>query len=137
LLAQPVITSDTGAFNQWGARQLASDFIGLLQRQSPSVPTSSDDDSEWVTLGGKTQERAAWVTRELLTSLLPQQSFEAWAHELRDAPRAQRTRAVLRRTTSFVALVGQDHEFVRLANRRALLEEIASSLGEEPEGGSL
>ena len=84
-------------------------------------------------LRGTTQERAAWVTRELLGSLLPQSAFDAWAQGMRDAPRAQRTRAVLRGAAPFIALVEGDHEFSRLANRQALLEEIAATLGEEPE----
>src|SRR5262249_30292260 len=43
------------------------------------------------------------------------------------------TRSVLRRPAPFVALVRSDREFVRLVNRAALLEEMAISLGEEPE----
>ena len=50
--------------------------------------------------------------------------------------RGERTRAVLRRPTDFVALVEGDREFTRLTNRGALLEDIAAVLGEEPEGGS-
>jgi hypothetical protein len=127
-MPQPAIMSDTGALDPFWARQTVSKFIDLLQDQPPP---SSD---EWVTLGNKTiQERADWVTRELLLSLLQQEAFTAWMPALRDAPRAQRTRAVLRRPAEFVALVDDDREFVRLANRLALLEEIAASLGEEPD----
>jgi hypothetical protein len=132
---QSVIKSDTGAFEPWQARQLVSGFIESLQRPLPKDQSSSS--REWVTLpGGVTQERAAYVTRELLTSLLRQEAFESWANALRDAPRSQRTRAVLRCVAPFVALVEGDHEFARLANRKTLLEEIAASLGEEPEGAS-
>ena len=73
------------------------------------------------------------MTRELLGSLLPQSAFDAWADGMRDAPRARRTRAVLRGAAPFIALLEGDREFSRLVNRQALLEEIASSLGEEPE----
>jgi len=65
--------------------------------------------------------------------LLPPAAFDAWTDAHRDASRARRTRAVLRRPGDFVALVVGDREFARLSNRRALLEEIATSLGEEPE----
>jgi hypothetical protein len=129
LLMPPfTIMSDTGALDPQQARLTVRNFIDLLQRQPP---VSGD---EWVMLDHKnTQERAAWVTRELLVSLLQQEAFTAWMPALRDAPRAQRTRAVLRRRAEFVALVDDDREFVRLANRQALLEEIAASLGEEPD----
>lgn len=130
-MPQPVIQSDTGALDPWQARQCVSGFIDSLQRQYPPGPAPSD--AEWVTLRDTTQERAAWVTRELLASLLPQEAFNTWAYALRDKPRPQRTRAVLRRPGAFVALVEGDREFVRLANRQALLEEIAAALGEEPE----
>jgi len=132
-MPQSVIQSNTGAVDPWQARQFVSAFIDSLQRQHPPAPESSD--AQWVTLRDTTQERAAWVTRELLASLLPQEAFSAWVDALRDAPRAHRTRAVLRRAATFVALVEGDREFMRLANRQALLEEIAASLGEEPENG--
>ena len=90
--------------------------------------------ADWVTLKCGKQERATWVTHELLGSLLPQSAFDAWANGMRDAPRAQRTRAVLRTAAPFVALLDGDREFSRLVNRQALLEEIAASLGEEPVG---
>ncbi len=87
-------------------------------------------------LRGTASERGTYVTRELLTSLLPQHAFGAWTDALRDSTRGERTRAVLRRATDFVALVEGDREFTRLVNRRTLLEDIAASLGEEPEGRS-
>lgn len=36
----------------------------------------------------------------------------------------------------FVALLDDDRRFVRLVNRQAFLEDVAVSLGEEPEGSS-
>ena len=129
---QPVITSDTGGLEPWPARQLVSGFIDSLQQKAPPAPPQNV--AEWVLLGGSTHERGTWVTRELLASLLPQDAFDAWTNALRDSSRAQRTRAVLRRAAPFVALVEGDREFTRLANRRALLEYIAASLGEEPDG---
>jgi hypothetical protein len=131
---QPIVTSDTGALGPQQARQLVGNFIDSLQ--STKRPTPPSMALEWAKLHGGVRERAAWVTRELLSSILPQDAFAAWAKAMRDSPRAQRTRAVLRRATPFVALVEDDHEFIRLANRQALLEEIAASLGDEPENGS-
>lgn len=126
-----VIQSETGAFEALKSRDFVREFISSLQREAPATPDPSAHD--WVTLSGTTQERATWVTRKMLESLLPAEAFDTWANALRDAPRTQRLRAVLRRAGPFVALVKGDREFVGLANRQAMLEEIAASLGEEPE----
>jgi hypothetical protein len=71
----------------------------------------------------------------LLATLLPQDAFDGWANAGRDAPPARRTRGVLRKPAPFVALVEGNREYVRLVNRRVLVEEIAASLGEEPGSG--
>ena len=86
-----------------------------------------------VELGSEKRERATWVTREFLEALLPAEAFDLWAYEFRDSARIRLTRSVLRRQGSFVALVRDDREFVRLVNRVVLLEDIATSLGEEPD----
>lgn len=141
------IESSSGAVNSWQARQIVSQFITLLQEPSivgsPSAVSSAAAAAVTparaamqpsVTLSSATNERASWVTRELLENLLPPEAFQLWADEGRDAPRMHRTRSVLRRPAPFVALVqGSDREYVRLINRSVLLEEIAASLSEEPE----
>jgi hypothetical protein len=134
MLPQPIITSDTGGFEPYQARVIVSSFIDSLQQNTRPAPPARSE--EWVELRSTTFERGRYVTRELLTSLLPLSAFSAWSKALRDSSRGRRTRAVLRRPTDFVALVEDDHQFTRLANRRALLEDIAAVLGEEPEGGS-
>ncbi len=126
-----IIQSDAGAFESLQARLLVDAFMKSLRREAPASPDPSAH--EWVTLSGTTQERATWVTRKMLESFLPAEAFDTWSNALRDAPRTQRLRAVLRRAGPFVALVEGDREFVGLANRQAMLEEIAASLGEEPE----
>ena len=117
----PVIRSRTGGLDAFAARQLVSRFIDSLQQPAPDPPTLPLPG--WVVLEGNVlQERAdSWVSRELLGELLPAEAFDAWAEAFRDAPRARRTRAVLRRAAPFVALVEQDRSFERLVNRRALL----------------
>ena len=127
-----IITSNTGGLAPIQARQIVGNFVGLLQ--SPALPP--ENPHEWVELRSGTFERGKYVTRELLASLLPQTAFGAWSDALRDSSRAQRTRAVLRRPTDFVAMVEGDREFERLTNRRALLEDIAAVLGEEPEANA-
>ncbi len=130
-MPQPVIQSDSGALERRQARQCVSSFIDLIQRHY--VPAPGVSDPEWVTLRDATKERASWMTHELLESLLPQEAFNACVYMMRDAPRAKRTRAVLRRADPFVALVESNREYACLATRQALLEEIAASLGQEPE----
>ena len=109
-MAPPPIESSNGALNPWQARQLVSQFITLLQesvgpeRAAAAAPSSSGAASVTptatqtqmqpsVTLGSKKQERASWVTRELLETLLTPDAFDFWADAGRDAPRMRRTRA--------------------------------------------
>jgi hypothetical protein len=155
-MTSPIVVSNSGAVNPSTARILAASFIDSLQEQidpsvaaaaalpppgsptgtggqSAAVPSSSSDKKTWTDLSTTTRERATWVTRELLEELVSPEAFALWTDIARDAPRAQRTRAVLRRGAPFVALVNKDGGFMRLVNRRALLEEVAGSLGEEPE----
>jgi hypothetical protein len=129
-----MVTSDTGGLEPLQARQIVTNFITSLQQTSE--PVAPQEPQEWEALNASLHERASWVTRSLLTSLLPPAAFLAWANDMRDAPRGKRTRAVLRRRVAdFVALTEGDREFVRLASRRALLEDIADSLGEETNPG--
>jgi hypothetical protein len=129
-----MITSDTGAFEPVMARQIAEKFIDSLQQ--PALPPGAPQEHwQWLS-AARGYERAQRVTRELLTLLLPHEARDAWVNDLRDVPRGERTRAVLRRRlTNFVALTLEDREFSDLTNRRALLEDMAASLGEEPESG--
>lgn len=124
------ISSSTGRMDPHEIERLTRDFVRLSQIEVPpgDAPPAP---AEWVSLRPPKAERAAWVTRSLLADLLPQTAFDACAPEMRDEPRGRLTRAVLRRSGAFVALVGNDHHFSSVTNRRALLEEIAATLGEE------
>jgi hypothetical protein len=132
LTMQSVVTSDTGAMEPWQARQLVARFINSVQRSI--VPDQAPSSDDWVRLRGTVEERADWVTRDLLRATLPREAFSAWTDAFRDAPRSKRTRAVLRQVAPFVALTQGDREFVRLVNRKALLEGIVAPLADEPEG---
>jgi hypothetical protein len=132
MTAQPIVTSNTGALDAWAARQLVGRFINSLQRPATLPPTSDG----WVLLHKTVEERAEWVTTPLLRDLLPRETFAAWSDAFQDAPRAKRTRAVLRRSTPFVALTRGDREFVRLVNRKAFVEEIVAPLADEPEASA-
>jgi hypothetical protein len=135
--------------------KVVNEFIGSLQERSavgthPSavLPTENpmekknenlkqeeeeEEEETFVMLRYGRRERSAWVTRDLLVALLPEEAFDLWADAGRDAPPICRSRAVLRRAAPFVALVQGDREYWRLTNRTTLLEQIAVSLGEEPE----
>ncbi len=145
-MSPPLVVSNSGAVDPAIARTIAATFIDLLQDPidptgavipaqtlgSPALPQS--DLKSWTNLLDTTRrERATWVTRELLEELVSPDGFALWTDITRDAPRAQRTRAVLRRVAPFVALVDREGGFTHLVNRRVLLEEVAASLGEEPE----
>lgn len=130
-----IVCNPTGAFDPYVASEVVKNFITSLQQTTP--PAAPLDPREWEELDGSRYERAGWVTRSLLTSLVPKEAFSAWVGGLRDVSRGQRTRAVLRRVADFVAQTEGDREFVRLVNRRVLLEDVAASLGEEPEVGRI
>lgn len=142
----PQINSANGALGPWEARQLVAKFIDSLQippvpattnaPQNPGVTAATPAQAPlqpMVLLRQGARERASWVTRNLLKELLPEDAFELWAYLERDAPRMRRTRAVLRRSAPFVALLDEDRRYKRLVNRAVFLEEIAAALGEEPE----
>lgn len=123
------ILSDTGAMESYTAQALAQNFIQSLKRSPPS-PTP---DREWIVLGPNEEERAEWVTAALLRELLPPEAFLAKVRASDDQPRSKRARAVLRRSSPFVALVDERDQFQSLIDRAAYLDVLAASLGEEPE----
>jgi hypothetical protein len=128
LMMPSTIMSDTGALAAQQAEMIARQFIESLRRNLPAA----SPDSEWVKLGGGFEERATWVTRALLTELLPNNVFAAKVDEMDDQPRVKRSRAVLRKPEAYVAIVDRHDQFLSLVDRRAYLEILAGSLGEEP-----
>jgi len=138
---QPMITSNTGAMDPSQARKVVARFIDSLQRPmtTPYKPASDPVAKPPQTPAGWTlvrdrEEHAEYVDADLLRAILPPECFSAWSDAFDDAPRAKRARAVLRRISPFVALTRGDREFVRLVNRKALVEEVVTPLADEPEG---
>jgi len=133
------IESVNGALSSPNARSLVARFISLVQSDplytppDPLAPPPPHPFEPAIFLKSQVWERTSWVTRQLLESLLPAEAFDLWTDEHRDLPRMRLTRSVLRRVGPFVALVRGDREYVRLVKRSVLLEEMASSLGEEHE----
>jgi hypothetical protein len=138
---QPMITSNTGAMDPSQAWQIVARFIDALQRpttvpQKPDVTEPPETPTGWTRVGER-EERAEFINAAFLRSILPQEAFTtACSDAFEDAPRAKRTRAVLRRISPFVALTRGDREFVRLVNRKALVEEVVAPFADEPGDGA-
>ena len=149
-LMTPVVTSDVGGFEPQKAMQITNAYLQLLQmypqpaamptkarsRAAPNPPPPVRPPPGWVRFDDGRQEHAEWVTHQLLTTLIPAGAFQAWAPAMTDEPRPKRIRAVLRRAGDFTALVDDDRNFIRLVNRRTLIDEIAAAAGDEPEKAS-
>jgi hypothetical protein len=123
------ITTDNGALEPHRAQQLVQDFINTLQRPVGGQPRSD----QWQPLGQGSEERAAWVTRPLLSELLAIGDFAMSVTERDSMPAGQLSRAVLRRKAAFVPLVDEHRQYLRLVDRRAYLESLAAQAGQEPE----
>lgn len=128
----PVAISDSGALSTHLAQRLVPEFINRLQKPRAVAPGAVTE-RDWVTFDHGIGERADWVTVELLGQILPMPVFEAKVEDLADQPRSKRMRAVLRAHAPFVAVVDRAGRFLRLVDRRAYLEKLATSLGDEPE----
>jgi hypothetical protein len=99
-------------------------FVQNLQR------TTSPPDNEsrtYLEIGTepKTWERAHWIDGDRLERDLAEVLEYAWVTESLDSPRRLITEAVVRRNTSFVALVDSDRRFVGLVDRYALLNQMS------------
>jgi len=135
------ITTKTGAIEGNSARQLVDTFMRAIQRPTHAsavqgnVVGGAASPRGWMKLETY-EERARWVTRAFLTSLLPPDALEAAAKIPSDYPKARRARALLRCQAPFVALIDDNRRFIRLVNRQVYLEEVAAALGEEPDPAS-
>lgn len=129
---ESLILTETGALSAWNAQELVTKFLKQLRRPDSASNQDAETEKGWVRLSEYT-ERAEWVTRSLLYSLLPESAFEAHIKPALDHSRARKSRALLRCRGPFVALLGEDGRFLRLLNRQIYLEEVATALGEEPD----
>jgi hypothetical protein len=131
VVADIAFFGDNGAIQPWPAQQLTKRFIEFLQVpppmavgwNQPRLPARE----EWVPLRPPVVERAEYVTRPLLRTLLPESAFNACITESREQAKAKRILPVLEFTNAeFVAMVDSERTFLRLIDRGALLEELAS-----------
>ena len=117
----PVLTSATGGFDPYIARQIAADYIKSLQQDGQPAPP------DWVALSDDRSERGHWVTTSLLEQLLPATCFDA---RVAEGDAKVRMAAVLaKKGASFVARTGADGRFLDLIDR----EKIVALLAEREE----
>lgn len=128
---QQRITTDTGALEPWQAQQFVRYFLEAVQTRDEAARASLEPPDGWLRFRNY-DERAEWLDRKLLDSLLPGNTFEACIQPRYDDSRAKKSRALLRCRAPFVALLGDDGRFLRLLNRQKHLEELAWAHGDEP-----
>jgi hypothetical protein len=109
LATSQIVRSGAGAFDPQEARTLVGNFIGALQ-VTGALPAGAAT-NEWTGLRDGTWERAEWINRELLATLLPPQTFRAHANDQPATSQPERTRAVLRCHAPYIALIDNEHEF--------------------------
>lgn len=126
------ITTDTGALEPWQAQQVVRFFLDAVQVRDPAARAAPEPLPGWLRFKDY-DERAEWMDRRLLQSLVPGDAFQACIRPGYDDSRAKKSRALLRCREPFVALLGDDGRFLRLLNRQKYLEELAWSMSDEPE----
>lgn len=101
-------------------------FVENLQR---ITDPPEDEGRSYLEIGTApmTWERAHWINGERLERDLVGVLEYAWVDESLDSPRRQVPEAVIRRNTSFVALVDSDRRFVGLVDRYAMLSHMSKS----------
>jgi hypothetical protein len=110
-------------------------FIELLQRTTdPPI----QEEASYLTLGPTSsalvRERTRWIDGALLEEDLFGVLEKSWVEDSPDLSRSRVTESILRQTSSFVALVNSDRQFVSLVDRFALLHQSWMSKGDTSSG---
>jgi hypothetical protein len=100
------------------------DFISVIQRHSLPPPDELSSHLEVGTSPG-TWERTRWIDGEGLERDLAGCLSYSYCEEALDQSRALLVNAIVRRKGDFVALVDRERRFLRLIDRRAVLESLA------------
>lgn len=132
-----IIFNNDGALDPYEASQIAETFIRRLRPDGPG-PHGSD----WVLVHGAEAdgvwERAEWLTASRLRMLLGDTMSRSRIVEDPDADGREYAARILRRSGEFVGQLDEAGVFLRLLDRRALVEEaaalLASSLPESRNG---
>jgi hypothetical protein len=123
------IKSRNGSLEASVANKIADEFLRSLDKYQPK-DQPPDHVKEWVFLENAGYwEHGSWINRFLLEKGL-NDAFEKYEYfeDSRDTSQSERIKAILRRKGSFVALVDKDRVFLRLIDRKKLLEEIAAKI---------
>lgn len=99
-------------------------FVSNLQRTSTPPP---DESSSYLEIGTSPQiwERTNWIDGEQLERDLSGGLAYTYCEEILDQPATPLVNAILSRNGDFVAVVDRDRRFLRLVDRRALLDNLA------------
>jgi hypothetical protein len=119
------IDSIKGAIREPHATLLVQNFL-----ESPSLKVSAAsglDASEWLETSTGAWEHAKWVDSARLDRVMDLALSSASVKASPDAPRDDLTRAILRRSGRFVALVDDAGVFQSLVDRAAVLEQLAAT----------
>ena len=110
----------------WRVSNFVQKFVENLQR---TTDPPEDEGRSYLEIGAvpKTWERAHWINGERLERDLSGVLEYAWVDESLDSPRRKVSEAVIRRNTSFVALVDSDRRFVGLVDRYAMLSQMSKA----------
>jgi len=100
---------------------------GFVQNVQRSTDPPANECHSYLEVGTdpKTFERAHWIDGGRLEDDLVGVLEYAWVDESPDSPRRLISEAVIRRNSSFVALVDTDRRFVGLIDRHALISQMA------------
>jgi len=99
-------------------------FVANIQRTSTPPPDESSSHLE-IGTSPQTWERTNWIDGERLERDLSGCLSYTYCEEALDQPAALLVNAIIRRNGDFVAVVDSDRRFLRLVDRRAVLENLA------------
>ena len=99
-------------------------FVSNIQRTSAPPPAQSSSHLE-IGTSPQTWERTNWIDGERLERDLSDCLSYSFCEEQLDEPARVSANAIIRRSGDFVAIVDKDRKFLRLVDRRAVLESVA------------
>ena len=126
-------TSDPGP-----SVELLKEFLNRVQAP-PNPPPPPPDLPNWVLIdpATNTYEHALWIGSEPLEGMLGNDlhSSTIRSSELRSKNQKERLRFLLSLPKRFLAVVEDDYRFEYLVDRSVLLEQVASRLSSDADGG--
>jgi hypothetical protein len=115
-------------FDQNRVSSFVNTFVSNIQRTTAPPPDESSSHLE-IGTSPQTWERTNWIDGEGLEHDLSSCLSYTYCEETLDQPASLLVNAIIRRNGDFVAVVDRDRRFLRLVDRRALLENLAPERG--------